>query len=261
MENINGDYFKDCKMFVGELGSTLAIKPNGNIVGFCSKINPNGEHDYLVAFIDFAVENGGFKIRSYDGDYGFYRYCGFEPVSWCKFNPELEDKWKQAKQELEKQGETLKEEHIIFYKYTGKESKYKIVEDFYNNVSASKDYTEAEKVRDESIGENPIQNTAMMETKEELDKILKRAHLMKGYPMTYDEFENKVIELYLKMGEGNEEWSKRQQELLELLKYENSTIIPAEYLYACHVYDTQNINTFTDFQLESQPVRILDMLT
>ena len=42
----------------------------------------------------------------------------------------------------------FKKENIIFFKYTGKQSKFERASDFYNNVKVSKDYDDAEHIRD-----------------------------------------------------------------------------------------------------------------
>ena len=39
-------------------------------------------------------------------------------------------------------------ERIIFFKYTGKQSKYKKAVNFYEDVKVSKDYDDAEHIRD-----------------------------------------------------------------------------------------------------------------
>ena len=65
--------------------------------------------------IEIAVSLGGKKLDSYDGNHKFYNRNGFEPVSWCKWdptytppdwNPEMNDP-----------------EDIIFYVYKGEKTK------------------------------------------------------------------------------------------------------------------------------------------
>lgn len=143
------DYIKKgCKMYVTENGSTIAIKPDGDIISVCSKLGPNGEHDNARALLEFAVKKGGTKFDSYDGNYGFYRRCGFEPCTWTKGNPEYyPDLWK----ENHKKGkEGFDEEDIIFFKYTGKQSKYTEVEEFKEaNKDKCLEYDDAYDKRDE----------------------------------------------------------------------------------------------------------------
>ncbi|MGI6157667.1 MAG: hypothetical protein ACOYH4_04260 [Saccharofermentanales bacterium] len=63
--------------------------------------------------MDEAVRQGGLKLDTYEGNYVFYRKCGFEPVSWTKFY----DAWRQMTGNLNN-----RKENIIFFKYTGNKS-------------------------------------------------------------------------------------------------------------------------------------------
>ena len=90
-----------------------------------------------------AVKAGGNKLDSYEGNHAFYIRQGFEPVSWCKWDSNYAPEGWDAKRDAP--------EDIIFYKYTGKVSKYKTADDFKKSVVASDNYDKAQKVRDDSI--------------------------------------------------------------------------------------------------------------
>ena len=87
----------------------------------------------------------------------FYTRNGFEPVSWTPFNAKYApDEWKEAK----KQGLKVREEPVIFYKYTGKSINI-TYEDFINSVKpfeGDDGYSNAEKKRDEEIKNGKPQN-------------------------------------------------------------------------------------------------------
>ena len=79
----------------------------------------------------------------------------------------------------------------------------------------------------------------------------------KKYPMTYQEFEKRVIELFLSKAKSPSEERERKSFVRK-----ESGVIEGEYDYACYCYDDpkrSNIQ-FTDEGLINQPVRILDML-
>ena len=83
--------------------------------------------------MQFAVNNGGTKLDSFDGNYGFYRVCGFEPVLWIHFNEEYSPKgsngWIKG---------TNHSEPILFMKYAGnpvrlsQEESIESLRNFYN---------------------------------------------------------------------------------------------------------------------------------
>lgn len=134
------DYYKDCKIYTTEHGSTVAVKPDGDIISVCKKI---GDSVRGVDLLEHAVKNGGKKLDSYSGNHEFYVKCGFEPVSWCEFS-DLYDipGWDATRDDREP---------IIFYKYTGKQSKYAEAADFMASVRPSKDYDAAQIERDKQI--------------------------------------------------------------------------------------------------------------
>lgn len=143
--------YDNCKMFVTEHGSTVAIDEHGDIISVCAKI-PKGQKkskDSSRALLEFAVKNGGTKLDSYDGNYWFYRKCGFEPISYCEFVEDFApDDWKKWHTFNSKE---FKKENIIFFKHTGKQSKYVDENEFYDNVDVSKDYDDAEHIRDKQF--------------------------------------------------------------------------------------------------------------
>lgn len=146
-------------------GSTCAVTTDGDIVSVCKK---PGDTVSGKELIQMAVENGGKKLDSYDGNHGFYAKCGFEPRSWCKWDDAGADEgwisqdWLKANglpanittAELRKiPNSALKvpREDIIFYEHTGKPSPYRTAEDFKKAVSASSDYGAAQQARDSMI--------------------------------------------------------------------------------------------------------------
>lgn len=122
-------------------GSTIAVAKDGDIVGVCK--NPDDTETRGKDLIKMAVEAGGTKLDSYEGNHGFYIKCGFEPVSWCKWDGEYAPPgWKSDRDEPE---------DIIFYKYTGGRSTYETPDAFKEAVEASKDYGAAQAARDKEV--------------------------------------------------------------------------------------------------------------
>lgn len=127
-------------MHVTQGGSTVAVTPDGDIVGVCKK---PGDKQRGADLLKMAVENGGKKLDSYEGNHDFYINNGFEPVSWCRWDDEFAPPdWRSEYQK----------EDIIFYRYTGKTTTESL-DDFKKRVSASADYGEAAKMRDDSLEE------------------------------------------------------------------------------------------------------------
>ena len=129
-------------------GSVVAVDGEGDIFAVCHHQKDTtiyGSHLLAMAIID-----GGTKLDSYDKNHGFYVRNGFEPVSWCKFDP------KYAPKDCPKEylDGTKKPEDIIFYKYVGKENVTKAFEDkdvFKETVKCCNDYGEAKAVRDREL--------------------------------------------------------------------------------------------------------------
>ena len=81
----NPDELKGNRNYVTEGGSTIAIEPDGNIVAVCRNTNDKAR-GYEI--LKMAVDKGGIKLDSFEGNNKFYQTNGFEPVSWCKFDRE-----------------------------------------------------------------------------------------------------------------------------------------------------------------------------
>lgn len=89
------------------------------------------------------MKNGGKKLDAFSGLYGFYVKCGFEPVSWTPFDERYAPPgWDKNRDEPEP---------VIFWKYTGKRSKYKTSVEFTKNVAQSESYEAARNMRDKEI--------------------------------------------------------------------------------------------------------------
>lgn len=138
--------YYDCRMFITENGSTLAIREDGDIISVCA-FKENGESlDSSRALLEFATRNGGDRLDSFDGNYGFYRRCGFEPVTHIEFNEEYAPPgWIKGKDDPE---------NVIFFKYTGEEVKNAQSVEFYRKVEpivGDDAYDDAYILRDKSI--------------------------------------------------------------------------------------------------------------
>lgn len=78
------------------------------------------------------------------------------------------------------------------------------------------------------------------------------------YPMTYEEYEKRVIELFLEEADSPKDLEFRRY----LLNEYGDDIIMGEYEDACYYYynPEYSCNQFTEERLLSQPVRILEMI-
>ena len=135
------EWHPGAKKHVTEGGSTIAVADDGDIVAVCHNANDTtcSGSDLLMR----AVYNGGTKLDAYEKLYGFYAKCGFEPVSWCKWDQEFAPPdWVPGKNQPE---------NIIFYKYTGKAPKYKNAAEFMKAVKADNDYDAARERRDKEV--------------------------------------------------------------------------------------------------------------
>lgn len=72
-------------MHVTQGGSTVAVTPDGDIVGVCKKPDDNVSGSDLLKM---AVANGGKKLDAFSKLFYFYTKNGFEPVSWTPFDKE-----------------------------------------------------------------------------------------------------------------------------------------------------------------------------
>lgn len=138
--------YADCRMFITENGSTLAIREDGDIISVCA-FKENGKSlDSSRALLEFATRNGGDRLDSFDGNYGFYRRCGFEPVTHIEFNEEYAPPGWIKERDLK--------ENVIFFKYTGEEVKNAQSVEFYRKVEpivGDDAYDDAYILRDKSI--------------------------------------------------------------------------------------------------------------
>lgn len=119
-------------------GSTFALKEDGDIISVCkNQISDAGLN--ARSLMAAAVEAGGTHLDSFDGNYGFYVRCGFEPVSRCKFSVEYAPPgWVKGRDE---------EEDIYFMRYVGVGNvKYTSREEARKNIPYSDGYEEAEAV-------------------------------------------------------------------------------------------------------------------
>lgn len=124
-------------------GSTFAITNDKDIVSVCRVKTDSLSGKEIMAK---AVEKGGVKLDSFQGNHRFYRKCGFEAVSWCEWDENYAPEgWKPE----------YKPEAVIFYKYTGNfpksEGDIESAEDFMDRIPASKDYGEALEIRENSL--------------------------------------------------------------------------------------------------------------
>ena len=103
------DYIEDNdRLFVTRGGSTIAVTPSGDIISVCKNTKDSIFGSELLAR---AVQMGGVKLDSYEGNHKFYTKNGFEPVSWCEWNEKFKpDDWNENRD---------KREPIIFYRYVG----------------------------------------------------------------------------------------------------------------------------------------------
>lgn len=135
--------YAHCQLFMSKGGSVVAVAPNGDIISLCRNKDDTAKGIEMMAL---AVEHGGVKLDSFSGNHGFYVKCGFEPVSWCRFDDRhAPPDWRKGEDDPEP---------IIFYMYTGKESEYTDEDEFMRDVPESIGYNEAQAERDRKIGEN-----------------------------------------------------------------------------------------------------------
>ena len=137
------EWHPNAKLHVTDGGSTIAID-NGDIVGVCKNPDDSVRGSELIAF---AVKNGAKKLDSYEGNHEFYVRCGFEPVSWCKWDDEYApDGWDESRDGRE---------DIVFYKYVGK-GNAKIdtmdaLREWKKKTKPGKDYDTAMSMRDSDL--------------------------------------------------------------------------------------------------------------
>lgn len=135
--------YEGVNLHVTKGGSTVAVTEDGDIISVC---HAAGDKTRGWQLMKMAVENGGVKLDSFAGNHDFYMAQGFSPVSWTSFNtlyaPEGWTEGKHAK------------EPVIFYKYTGENTKPISVQEFLSNTPECKGdsgYEDAMKIRDNSL--------------------------------------------------------------------------------------------------------------
>ena len=148
------DDYKGMDKYMNENGSTFALHGT-DIVSVAANAEKGDRGRDILAD---AVKAGGNKLDAYAGIYGFYQKCGFEPVSWTKWDDEYaNDDWLEANGFTREQWNGMKEkpgdeqlavkrEPIVFFKYTGKVNTTPL-EEFMKMVEP-KEYDEAYKERD-----------------------------------------------------------------------------------------------------------------
>ena len=94
-------------------GCTFAIKSDGDIINVCAKKDAKGHSlDNMEAVMNYAVKMGGDRLDSFDGNWAFYRKCGFEPREWIGFDEDFGESIGWVK------GRDLPEA-VVFMEYTG----------------------------------------------------------------------------------------------------------------------------------------------
>lgn len=90
-------------------GSCIAVKDNGDIVSLC---RADGDRDVRGSdLLRKAMEEGGDRLDTFDGNWGFYVKNGFTPISWTPFNEEYAPEgWVKGRD---------KPEDVVFFAYTG----------------------------------------------------------------------------------------------------------------------------------------------
>ena len=155
------DNHKGVKMFVTKNGTTGAVMPDGDMISLSSSVKGEG-----AAMFEWQIAHGGYKLDSYDGNYGLYRHLGFVPVSWTPFNKEFADPaWA---------GSGAPEEHIVFMVYGGKGAK----------SSASSDELELEREH--------FENTTPPSTDTTTTKANGETETKYGYDIAHDKRENYI---------------------------------------------------------------------
>lgn len=133
--------YKNTKNYVSKGGSTFAITDKGDII---SVAKHSGDTLSGKDILKEAVKQGGVKLDSFSGNHVFYQKCGFEPVSWCRWEDD------QAPEDWDSNRD--KREPVIFYRYTGKvPDKIEGPEVFFQKVAPSKGYYEAMEYRNSLI--------------------------------------------------------------------------------------------------------------
>lgn len=163
---------KDVDFYQTWNGCTFAVKPDGDIVNVCAKKDDKGHSlDNMEAVMNYAVnECKGTKLDTFDGNWDFYRKCGFEPRTYIDFDESIGESigWDKDRDDVEP---------VVFFEYTGNSVKLtddevlKEMTDFYseNEPITMNDAIEDEKfeydvayrVRDDMMKEDSKQKNIM----------------------------------------------------------------------------------------------------
>ncbi len=137
------EYHPDAHCYLTPNNSTVAITKDGDIISVCK--HPDDTDIRGKDIIRMAIEKGGCKLDSYDGNHKFYTKCGFEPISWCHWNDEYTPSdWKPGINE---------KEDVIFYRYNP-EAEPISINDFKASTSASVNYDAALAERNNQMKNN-----------------------------------------------------------------------------------------------------------
>lgn len=144
--------YENCKLYVTEHGSTIGIDNEGTIISVCSYKDSNGHSlDNARALMEYAISQGGNKLDTFDGNYGFYTYCGFSPVSWIHFQDFDTTNIPEWVTGHNNNPTLFNEEDIVFFKYTGDKTSFLSPQEFYEStdaVTGTDAYEQASKIRD-----------------------------------------------------------------------------------------------------------------
>ncbi len=112
----------NAKMYVTPNGTTVAV--NGeDIIAVAS---PPGVGEGITA-VQWAIDQGGRKLDSYESNYGLYRKLGFKTNSYTPFKEGVNDYWVKGRDNPE---------DIIFMTFEGKEARgdYNMSPKEYNDI-------------------------------------------------------------------------------------------------------------------------------
>lgn len=149
--------YRNTKNFVTTGGSTFSIN-DGDIISVCRHTGEMSRRNGARGkeLMEQAVAQGGNRLDSFDGNYAFYRKCGFEPISWIRFSKEaVSSEWNPSRD---------KPEDVIFFAYTGNKIEFDRPEDA--NAELQRFKTE----NDAFSGENAYDNAMKAR-----DEFLKKA--------------------------------------------------------------------------------------
>lgn len=121
-------------------GNTIAVDNDTKDIVAVSARKDGSQDESGRAMMKAAVEHGGMVLDSYSGNHAFYTKCGFEPVSWVKFDEQYAPPgWRKGIDHPEP---------VIFYRYTGRCTAEKAANGFLATVAPSASYDEAMAARD-----------------------------------------------------------------------------------------------------------------